>query len=193
MSRIYQAASLLALSAVIATSANAIVYTADRSVGTGGHVTLSITTDGTIGNITSSNITDYSIQISGTAGTYLLNPGDSQVAVTGGLAATAGQLTFDFASSNYALFQNPYAGSGQNFYCFAGSVCGTFDHAENLLVGSDYSQVETNARSGVQVVATAGGGTAAVPEPASWAMFIGGFGLVGSAMRRRQRTNVSFG
>ena len=32
---------------------------------------------------------------------------------------------------------------------------------------------------------------AAVPEPASWAMFIGGFGLVGSAMRRR-RTSISF-
>jgi hypothetical protein len=34
--------------------------------------------------------------------------------------------------------------------------------------------------------------TSAVPEPATWAMFIGGFGLVGGAMRRRQRTTVSF-
>jgi hypothetical protein len=32
---------------------------------------------------------------------------------------------------------------------------------------------------------------AAVPEPATWAMFIGGFGLVGAAMRRR-RTTVRF-
>jgi hypothetical protein len=31
---------------------------------------------------------------------------------------------------------------------------------------------------------------AAVPEPATWAMMIGGFGLVGGAMRRR-RTNVA--
>ena len=31
-----------------------------------------------------------------------------------------------------------------------------------------------------------------VPEPASWAMFIGGFGLAGAAMRRR-KTAVSFG
>jgi len=29
--------------------------------------------------------------------------------------------------------------------------------------------------------------TGAVPEPASWAMFIGGFGLIGSALRRRRR------
>jgi hypothetical protein len=31
------------------------------------------------------------------------------------------------------------------------------------------------------------GQTGAVPEPAAWAMMVGGFGLVGSAMRRRQR------
>ena len=33
---------------------------------------------------------------------------------------------------------------------------------------------------------------ASVPEPASWAMFIGGFGLVGGAVRRRQRTVATF-
>jgi hypothetical protein len=32
----------------------------------------------------------------------------------------------------------------------------------------------------------------AVPEPASWAMMIAGFGLVGGAMRRRSATTVSF-
>lgn len=32
----------------------------------------------------------------------------------------------------------------------------------------------------------------AVPEPASWAMMVGGFGLVGTAMRRSRRTSVSF-
>jgi hypothetical protein len=32
----------------------------------------------------------------------------------------------------------------------------------------------------------------AVPEPATWAMMIGGFGLVGAAMRRRQRTKVTY-
>jgi len=30
------------------------------------------------------------------------------------------------------------------------------------------------------------GSPAAVPEPATWAMFIGGFGLIGAAMRRRR-------
>jgi len=33
----------------------------------------------------------------------------------------------------------------------------------------------------------------AVPEPASWALMLGGFGLVGGAMRSRKRAAVSFG
>lgn len=33
----------------------------------------------------------------------------------------------------------------------------------------------------------------AVPEPATWAMMIGGFGLVGAAMRRRQRVAYAAG
>jgi len=33
----------------------------------------------------------------------------------------------------------------------------------------------------------------AVPEPATWAMMIAGFGLVGAAMRRRNRVAVTFG
>lgn len=33
----------------------------------------------------------------------------------------------------------------------------------------------------------------AVPEVSTWVMFIGGFGAIGTAMRRRQRVAVSFG
>ena len=32
----------------------------------------------------------------------------------------------------------------------------------------------------------------AVPEPATWAMMIAGFGMVGFAMRRSQKVSVSF-
>jgi hypothetical protein len=32
----------------------------------------------------------------------------------------------------------------------------------------------------------------AVPEPATWAMMLGGFGLVGGAMRRRQKVSVTY-
>ena len=35
--------------------------------------------------------------------------------------------------------------------------------------------------------------TSGVPETSTWAMMLAGFGIVGGAMRRRQRTSVSFG
>lgn len=35
--------------------------------------------------------------------------------------------------------------------------------------------------------------TDAVPEPATWAMMIAGFGMAGAAMRRRRQVAVSFG
>jgi hypothetical protein len=34
--------------------------------------------------------------------------------------------------------------------------------------------------------------TASVPEPATWAMMIVGFGMVGGALRRRQARRVRF-
>lgn len=37
------------------------------------------------------------------------------------------------------------------------------------------------------------GTSGAVPEPASWALMLGGFGLVGGAMRSRRKAVVSFG
>ena len=53
----------------------------------------------------------------------------------------------------------------------------------------DYRQLFGNA-----LALTAGAaGLGAVPEPATWAMMIGGFGMVGGSMRyRRRKTAVSF-
>jgi hypothetical protein len=47
------------------------------------------------------------------------------------------------------------------------------------------------AFAGITLGSQTPGGT--VPEPATWAMMIGGFGMVGGAMRRRRvSTKVSF-
>ncbi|MBT2185704.1 PEP-CTERM sorting domain-containing protein [Sphingobium sp. H33] len=34
--------------------------------------------------------------------------------------------------------------------------------------------------------------TPQVPEPATWAMMIGGLAMVGGTLRRRRRVNISF-
>ena len=173
-------------------AADATTYTASRAVGTQGSVNLSITTDSVIGNVAASDITAFTITITdlATPGTFTLTQGNAQVGITGGLTATATALSFDFSSNFYALFQNPSLGSAQNFYCLAGGLCGKYTNAENLLVGSNYDNVQTNARRGVTVVATAA--TATVPEPASWAMFIGGFGLIGSGIPARAPARGGF-
>ncbi|WP_253717400.1 PEPxxWA-CTERM sorting domain-containing protein [Sphingomonas sp. AP4-R1] len=70
-----------------------------------------------------------------------------------------------------------------------------------LSAGIAYVVVMTgfeNSDSGTFTFTIDGPGTVsadlpAAPEPATWAMFIGGFGLIGGAMRRRRRVSVRFG
>ena len=56
------------------------------------------------------------------------------------------------------------------------------------LIGSGILDARNDAHS-----ATAEFAPGAVPEPASWALMLGGFGMVGGAMRHRRRSSVSFG
>jgi hypothetical protein len=55
----------------------------------------------------------------------------------------------------------------------------------------DYIRVYDTALTAGEVAGLLPPGAGAVPEPASWALMIAGFGLVGGAMRRRA-TKVSF-
>jgi len=75
----------------------------------------------------------------------------------------------------------------------AGSSWGTISASLNLAAGNYVFRFaetdnQSNFTAGLDNVSVIGG---AVPEPASWAMMLGGFGLVGGAMRRR-RTAVRF-
>lgn len=62
----------------------------------------------------------------------------------------------------------------------------------NLQARDGFGSFYTNANS-VDVYLSSGTITLAqsVPEPATWAMFIGGLGMVGYALRRRQRVKIS--
>ena len=52
------------------------------------------------------------------------------------------------------------------------------------LLGTTGGFITFNSSSAIQFAGTVGP-VAAVPEPATWAMMIAGFGLAGAAMRRR--------
>ena len=61
----------------------------------------------------------------------------------------------------------------------------------NMLNG-DTATINYFYAVGDKIGSTGGGGTGAVPEPATWAMMLAGFGLMGAAMRRKQAAKVGF-
>lgn len=72
------------------------------------------------------------------------------------------------------------AESAYETYLLAPSLVGT-------ITGINFASNGQNAFEFDNVVL----GTSAVPEPASWALMIGGVGLVGGALRRRKQSNAT--
>lgn len=75
--------------------------------------------------------------------------------------------------------------------CSSGPTCSF------LSLGSNDSQYVWTGVGGTTFCAPGGscstlGGSGGVPEPASWALMLGGFGLVGGAMRARRNAAVTF-
>ena len=168
----------------------ATVYTANRAVGTG-FVNLSITTDDTIGVIGDGNILDWDITVTQGLDVFSIEgPGganNSTHLISGsGLTATATDLYFNFSVSGLALFQSPFVGAGQTFWCVQNNGCFDFaGPAEGLLSTANFNTFSRQSYQGNQIIASAGGGV--VPEPATWALMITGFGLAGSALRSARR------
>ncbi len=129
-----------------------------------------------------------SAAISGASGVLNFNP--TNVAVTGGQSYVA------FLSTYYTT------GTGQATVAscnpFGGGACAVSNANPNLgraIIGSARGQ-NLDELSFAQIVngsqdLTFSATITPVPEPAVWAMMIGGFGLVGNAVRRR-RINVRF-
>ena len=181
------AAATIGAALLAPTAASAIVYTIDATV-SGGSATGTIETDGTLGALSSGNIVDWSITLDDGTGTFLLDGfANSQVLVSGSsFTASATGLFFDFANTNFdiVLFQNPSIGSGINFLCFDGASGTCISNLSSITVRltDPASEVVSPQLGNVQF---ASAGDAVVPEPASWALMIAGFGLTGFAMRRR--------
>ncbi len=84
---------------------------------------------------------------------------------------------------------NPYSGptsSGYGQFLQTISLDGSVNTFTSVIMGNLTVNVERTSSS------SPGGGTsaAAVPEPASWAMLIAGFGVVGASLRSRRQLNV---
>jgi hypothetical protein len=182
--------------ALLATAANAgITYNGTvspiRQFGSGTLVVnYSITTDGTLGTVFSTQFQSWSVDFVYNGNTETINgAGDPLGYQFGSVFTTATELSMDFTRSSQNQFGLGVSevGSQIAFSGLGNEILGTGNNPDIsvfYLQGGNFlfaGYVEPGP--GFHVIGTA----AAVPEPASWAMLIAGFGLTGAAMRRRAR------
>jgi len=91
------------------------------------------------------------------------------------LNLAAGNYWFGVSGNPYELGWSSFSGNSTDTWALSDGETGYF---------------KANLGLAFRVIGTASNG--AVPEPASWALMIGGFGMVGASMRRRRAT-VAFG
>ena len=177
----------------LSTSANAAVlwnWSFAGEIGT-------FTTDGTAtGNLAAAgayNFTDFAV----TSSAF----GRAIGSVSGGQYVAAGfltKLTYNFnwngstvtfwdsaGTNNWNWWVFQEASSPNNYQLF-----GYAPDTGNDLTSAALFSGATQSWGAISV--NVGGAVSPVPEPATWGMMLVGFGIVGGAMRRRQRTSVSF-
>jgi hypothetical protein len=102
-----------------------------------------------------------------------------------GAGATATQAVLSFTDQFGGNFSGTYAiGSGQNFFS-ARAFDNQFITNVSFVLNGTVGDVRQFRIGGVGDSSVDPGG-GPVPEPASWAMMLAGFGLVGATMRRRK-------
>ncbi len=130
-----------------------------------------------------------------TAGQYTLNGNfirlDSTLTPNGGQDGILASIFRVSGSAYSSLYSNTLVGAQNSSIAFAG--------LSTTLAAGDHLEFVVNRRSafntdgtGLQATITTNAIQSAVPEPATWAMMLLGFGVIGSALRRRRTTKPSF-
>lgn len=184
-------------------SAQATVYVVDMAVG-GVAVKGSITTDGTIGRIDAGNIVSYTFNFKlPRSGFYdavnVSFTGTSDwITQNGDIWLTATATDLNYVPQPVSSGRNPigFVFDDPNqvaSFCIQGRNCyssstrpGFYIYRANQASAPAYSTTFTGTRSLGRAVTVP-----AVPEPATWAMMLAGFGVVGYAMRARRRVAFS--
>jgi hypothetical protein len=155
-------------------------------------VTGTITTDGTLGVLQSSDIVSYNLQLNDNlrpAYDVDLTPANSGIVadIGNGLSASATRLSFDFSDAGAVfLIQGTTHGfySGFQYLCFQATT-GPCVAGETIV--PDYYAVDGVSATGLSGTLPLSG----VPEPATWALMLLGFTGLGFATYRRARQTTS--
>ena len=186
-----------------------ITYFVDQSIGTTGSITGTITTDGTIGTLSTnsflqtSNYVDYNLTATVGGNTAVLSqatagtPGGFGSAVT----ATPTELMFNFSATGNPFLSfsgtaltGPPASGGFRPSCApiwslrnGGINCNGSGASNSLQVVNDVNQIATTTLTGNQVFATVASSPSEIPLPATLPLFASGLGALGLFGRRRKR------
>jgi hypothetical protein len=150
-----------------------------------------ITTDGTIGDLSSSNITAIDVHISNGIHNYTLSSLADVYVIGSELSANATGLYLNFSAMDDGGFAVLSFGGDAKGFCLPGATadrCYGGSAPSTPAIGIDHAAYEGTAQSGLVQIADL---TTAVPEPASWVMMTLGIGAVG-ALGRRHRSAQSY-
>lgn len=196
-------AALVAAAPVLASSN--ITYQGSDSLA-GWNIDYTIATNGALGALTvadivSSNITFVSsdasapkiVTLTGLNTFYFANTNSDGTSGVSPVTATATNLFFDFAGAGGLNFcDDSYSACYAYAPAHATDTDSVVYHGDALLPVKEVdntnisSNLQPNTYASVSAT-TESFGVAAVPEPATWAMFLTGFGMIGATQRRQVR------
>ena len=143
-----------------------------------GHVTGGIFDDEHAAGFTSTTFS-FAGGSKGFGGNFDLSPG--------GLGAG---VAFALSSGDAVTQQIPRTNTGEFFGFISTDSFNSVTITAGNQAGLDH---ETNELDDLSFGGIRRAGAGAVPEPASWALMLGGFGAIGGALRSRRKAAVSFG
>jgi hypothetical protein len=189
------AAAALALGCLgsVAAFAN-VTYLVDLTVTGGGKtgtVVGSITTDGALGTLATSDIVAWNLTLNGYGAAYTISNTDPTafIQVVGSdVTATATDLSFDFGgSTGNLLFQDGML-LGTHYFCAetGGGACFLGESVVPIYYGDTSSVYSDPVPTGSVIIGTA------VPEPSTWALMLAGFaGLALVGYRRSRKVSLA--